>query len=334
MDQTELQQQIAEYYLRLPKDAQISFATMKWMDTLKVISAKYTLSNQQIESLGTETTLVLLGIISIEQYTQVLFEEINLPQDAIEKMIGEIEDGILKNVRPDLEQAYEGNLKIVEQESKIENLDPRFDTLPKELQEAIALSDWQKKLYEVAAKYKLSIAQMAKLEEATIRFMNGKISPSQYENSLTVDVELDSGKARELATDINGSIMLTIRNSMKNTGAETLKTEDAVPVPPYATTKISNISQSNPADKTDLYKQEGIEILDEENRSTESVPMPSQTKESGIDLIKQKLEGITATKTAVSDHTLPKISTNDTPPSGKGVEDSKKDHDLYREAVE
>src|SRR4051812_29846145 len=119
MDQKQLQQHIAEYYSKLPAGAQAVFASMEWMGTLQTICKKYTLSNEQIQTLGTETTLVLLGIVPIEQYVENLMKEIVLPADSMTKMLGEIEESVLQSVRPELEQAYKANLSEIEELNKV-----------------------------------------------------------------------------------------------------------------------------------------------------------------------------------------------------------------------
>ncbi len=63
MDKEELQKKIAEYYLKLPKEAQEVFSSMKWLETLKNICEKYSLDENQIKTLGIETSLILLGIV-------------------------------------------------------------------------------------------------------------------------------------------------------------------------------------------------------------------------------------------------------------------------------
>jgi DNA repair ATPase RecN len=100
MDQTQLQQQIAEYYQKLPPKAQTAFSSMQWMETLQAIAKKYTLDAQQVQTLGTETTLALLGITSIEQYAKNLAAEIALPKDSMVTMLAEIGDSVFKDIQP------------------------------------------------------------------------------------------------------------------------------------------------------------------------------------------------------------------------------------------
>src|SRR3989344_8884181 len=102
MDQKELQEKIALYYSKLPPKAQEVFSGMAWLETLKAISQKYGLTEKQIETLGTETTLVLLGIIHLVEYEEALTNELGLPRNSTDKMVQEIQESIIKEIRPEL----------------------------------------------------------------------------------------------------------------------------------------------------------------------------------------------------------------------------------------
>lgn len=85
MDQTQLQQKIVEYYNKLPSDVQTLFSSMNWLKDLEEISKRYSLSEEQKEYLGTETTLVLLGVIDSKEYNKNLEAEISISADLIQK---------------------------------------------------------------------------------------------------------------------------------------------------------------------------------------------------------------------------------------------------------
>jgi hypothetical protein len=72
MDQQELQNTIAKYYQKLPPKLQESFASMNWIEIIRGIKDKNNLSEEQTETLSIETTLLLLAIISKEEYEAVL----------------------------------------------------------------------------------------------------------------------------------------------------------------------------------------------------------------------------------------------------------------------
>src|SRR3989338_4547778 len=102
MDQTELQQKIVLYYSKLPPKAQEAFGSMAWMETLKKISAKYQLSGAEMETLGTETTLLLLGIIHEDEYQEILRKDLSLPEISTNRMIREINESVIDPIRPEL----------------------------------------------------------------------------------------------------------------------------------------------------------------------------------------------------------------------------------------
>jgi hypothetical protein len=323
MDEKELQQKIAEYYTKLSPKAQASFSSMQWMERLKEISKKYTLSSEQMQTIGTETTLVLLGINSIEQYAENLANEIELPEDSMTKMLTEIGDTVLRDVQSDIDTAYKNNLQSLEAEEKEAEVssDPKFASLPAELQSAIAQSDYQKKLYEIATSYKLQVENMGKLEDLTVRFITGAMSPSQYENSLALELDLEAGKARELATQVNSSILQNIRDTMKamdTRKAEAMESQkntvdsDSAPLPPYALPKVEpvkattpkatevpvridvdNISMPKPAETVvvseshaQIYRDAGIEILDDTAEPSTPARVNAGKKVEAVDTMK------------------------------------------------
>lgn len=102
MDQIQLQQKIAEYYSKLPSDVQSVFKSMKWMEDLRITSIKYELNEDQKEILSTETMLLLLGIVHPDEYEKTLTRDLKMDEIAKGKMIAEINDLIIKTVRPQL----------------------------------------------------------------------------------------------------------------------------------------------------------------------------------------------------------------------------------------
>jgi hypothetical protein len=175
---------------------------------------------------------------------------------------------------------------------------------------------------------------MGKFEEQTVKFIRGSISGSQYENNLALELEFEAGKARELATEVNESIMKNIRESMKKNASilETpavvnIPSEDIVPLPPYSSKPTKTIvietkpveipapaisAPVKPMSPHDMYAEHGVEILDdsvapkiEKKEEIKTAPVENITmKESGIDMLKEKLDGITVSKQTVSDHSL------------------------------
>ena len=358
MDQSQLQQNIALYYSKLPPTTQQVFSRMAWMETLKTISAKYNLTASQIETLATETTLVLLGIIHLDEYDRTLISELALPKETADKMMIEINDSILKNIRPELEEAFTNNVQSLS-ENKEENdsntkLDPRFASMPVGVQEAIARSDYQKKLYEIATKNKLQVTAMASLEDITVRLITNKISPSQYENELALATDLPADKVREIANDVNTNVLAGIRALMQKGDEVEKNDDDDVPIPPYAIS--SPVFEKKVESK--IYEDSGIEIvkspkkeeninIDEIERETVSIKKedsilsnsginiiegPGHSDSVSTNIISNKLGGITKNINTTTDYSVPKISKIPTPTVG--AQAPSKAHDPYHEAIE
>lgn len=231
MDQTQLQQKIAEYFAKLPADAQAMFSSMNWMKTLENISTKYNFTAEQVQSIGTETTLLLLGIIHPDEYTNFLQTDLGLPEDIQGQLMSEVNMSILNKWRTTLAQTYNQNAdEVAEKEyGGAEKLNSIFANLPKEVQDAIANSNYQKELYMIANEEKLSIEQMGKLESATNKVILGMESPDNYEKTIEAELGLAPDKALELSSKINTRVLMSIRNAMKG---QAISKPQSVPVAP------------------------------------------------------------------------------------------------------
>ena len=120
MDQKQLQEKIAEYYVKLPEDLKVFFAGMSWLTNIQEVSLKYTLNPEQIEVLTTETTLLLLCIVSTEDYIKTIESELKLPKETFDKVLDEIGEGILKDTYQKLDEGFLNNLEILDKENKAE----------------------------------------------------------------------------------------------------------------------------------------------------------------------------------------------------------------------
>ncbi len=219
MDQAELQKNIALYYSKLPPKAQEMFGKMLWLEELKKIGIKYALNGEQIKTLGTETTLVLLGMVHMMEYEQNLINELVMPKQDMEEMIQDIKDNILKPIIPELVEAYKKNTETdssetIEQEKTAEDLGPKFQKLPNEFRDAIIKSNYHDNLYKIGQEYKLNIIQMGKLEETLSSMMVGNIHTEKLEENLKDKVGISSEAAGKLANDLNEKILKKIREKM------------------------------------------------------------------------------------------------------------------------
>lgn len=217
MDEKELQKQIALYYSKLPADVQEIFSKMEWLETLKQISLKYSLNDKQIQILGTETTLVLLGIIHLDEYEKKVMDELDLSKESSDKMLGEINESILKSVRPQLSLTFDKNIKDLaqEQDQVGEKLDARFDKVPEEIKKIIIESNYYETLYNIAKANKITTELMGILEGITTNVITGVIHGDKFEEKIKEKLVLSNEEARKISNEINDKILRPIREKME-----------------------------------------------------------------------------------------------------------------------
>ena len=243
MDQQELQKNIALYYSKLPPEVQSIFAKMEWLENLKTLSASYNLNDEQVQELGTETTLVLLGIIHIEEYAQKLVA-LGLPTETTEKLLTEIDEKILKEVAPQLVETYNKNAEDLEKgDSQItESIDGRFAKLPEEVKKVIVDIGYNFKINSIAQEYKLNVPEMNTLEETTTKVITGAIHPDNFERELRTRLDLKEETARAMATAINAEILKPIRDKMEQVYTKPKTT--LYDIKPQR--KVENLSKATP----------------------------------------------------------------------------------------
>lgn len=120
MNQEELQKNIALYYSKLPENLQRFFTDLNWLNTLQEINNKYNLAPDQIETLSTETTLVLLCIIPMDEYIKMLESEIKIPREQMDTLLDEINERLFKDIGYDIEDTFIKNASNLAEEKAIE----------------------------------------------------------------------------------------------------------------------------------------------------------------------------------------------------------------------
>jgi len=320
MDQTQLQQKIVEYFQKLPKEAQEVFSSMVWMEKLKEISLNYHLTEEQIKTLGTETTLVLLGIIEVAEYQNILKKELGLEKVVAEKIISELDQNVLGSIKTHLETAFKQNsTDLVEKTyGGDKKLDERFASLPKEIQVIINESNFQPTLYAIAKKYKLTIDQMGILEEVTTKILLGIIHPDKYQAELADKTSIPAADITNIVLDVNEEILKTIRQALKKHWDDKDKIENEkedIPLPPYAIPEVKKTPMAKwvlpevAKVEPEVYEipkhRETIESLNLEN----NVPSPDKN------IFANKLNGVTASDHKTTDYTMPKMTTSKIDPT-------------------
>ncbi len=353
MKPEELQQKISEYYEKLSPELQEAFSNMEWLEKINEIGKKYSLKDTELESLGIETTLVLLGILHIEEYEKNLGLEIKISKEEFIKMMAEIDEQIMKPVKLELTKTFHKNSKelVNNKHGGQQKIDQRLNSLPEKLQEAIQQSNYQVKIYEIGQKYNLSIEDLGILEETATKTILGTINPSNFEKELKAKIKLEETKLNDFVDEINTSIFENIRDSLKNqwekdkTSADNKieNSNNEIPLPPYGKVESSkeqvvggggkkdikdeeeiplpNYSNEKPKDSEVLLRH-GIEMIEEKTPNSHT-NYREPIDEPGVDFISQKLNKPTASENVVKDYSLPKMTTSKETPN----------KDAYREKI-
>ncbi|MBP9711595.1 MAG: hypothetical protein KBD55_00995 [Candidatus Pacebacteria bacterium] len=327
MNKEETQKNIALYYSKLPKEAQEVFSRMEWLEVLSNLGLKYSLNSQQIQTLSTETTLVLLAIIDQKEYETNIAKELNLGTTTVMSILEEIKQKILISIKPQLEKAFTENTQPVStlDEARREELDERFSKLPVDIQDAISASNYHETLYDISLKAGLNVDQMGALETITTDTMLGIISPDKFESKIKEAFDIDDIKRKDLINSINDQILKKIRGNMMNLNPET------------STNPPINIYQlpKNEIKKSEefILNKAGIKL------ETPEITTPKPSSESLISrmtplpsIMEQKLSGSFQAGIVKTEHTLGNISkiTNN---KSKDVENTPKTYtkgDPYR----
>ncbi|MCE9517414.1 hypothetical protein K8Q96_00210, partial [Candidatus Nomurabacteria bacterium] len=239
-----------------------------------------------------------------------------------------------------LNETQKINAESLAQKSAVD-LDPRFSSLPENLQEAIANSNYQQKIYDIGAKYKLLVPQIASLEETTIQFMIGKISSSKYESDLALTTDLEATKISEIAKEVNDTILVNIREYMKNgsiSGAS-INEDIEVPIPPYKTTskleeeKVPQ-AQNNKIESTPILPSNNTITSDKGIFADAGIEMMEENKiPTSNEIVSGKLFSPTKTTNTVSNQTITKITTSAEPSVPSPNNTTPKTKDPYHEEI-
>jgi len=277
----ELQNLISDARAKLSKESREAIDNVNWKLTILGMNQMYT--TEQLEDLEIETELLLCGILNPEDYPVELEYRMHLPKEQVTSLINEMDKLVFKKIQEELEKIVSRKnvaTPEIKQEVKTTPLDPRFASLPKETQTAISKSDYQKNIYLIGEKYKLTIAQMGELENTTIKVMGNTISPDKYENELASKITIPKEDITNLVKDINELIFKKIRELMQKRGKinyEELRIKNEgqeIPLPPYAK----------------VIKNEELGISSEDK--TQNTP----------NVLEEKLKGPTVSKNTVSNY--------------------------------
>lgn len=292
MNKEELQQKIAEYYGKLSPEAQRVFSGQEWLDTLGKISEKYKLNNEQTQTLATETMLALLGLIDLNEYEKTLAEEISIPKYSLDEMMVEIDDLILKDIRPYLMDAFEKNNQGPEEgENKQEEeyvVETKTNESITEAEEknSIEKSKYKDTLFEIGKKYNLTVFQMGILGEAVKKILSGTMPSSEFEQSIK-GINTPPETTKNIINDINEQILKKIREGLMGYNEE------------HKITK--NIER-----KPEVTQKAVVKELDMNEKE-----LPPGKLEDSNQITLQKLSGSFQIPKKETEHTIPNLTKND-----------------------
>ena len=305
MDKNELQKNIALYYSKLPTKAQEVFASMEWLRTLERIAVKYGLNDKQKEILGTETTLVILGVIHLVEYEEKLTNELALSKESVDNMLVEINDLILKDIITDITNTFNKNSEVgTEEESEIApKLDERFEKLPPNIKKIVSESNYQDALYNISKEYNLNVTQMGVLDKATTDLIIGDLGPERFEDSLRPKIGLEPEKLTKLVNDVNEKIFRRIREKiMASSGRQPeIKPETkSAPAP-----ENLPIAPSLGGENTVL-KKAGIHIQNETTPVLDKLELEASVKlnKEVRPILAQKLSGYVGNEIKETEHSI------------------------------
>ncbi len=322
MDKTQLQQLIQDRYKALSPNAQQVFSSMEWATTLTEIAQKYALNEAQIVHLGTETTLVLLGIISITEYRTTLEKELARPKDISEKILAEIESRITNPVAQDLLTAHN---EYTAGPRETTNTPTEQLSLSEATTQALKESDYGAKLARIGQEQVVSLADMKKIEDATILYLKGTMPSHIFEQTIA-DI-LPPEKARLVLRSINDMILAPMRTYIQT------HTTPSIPVPPYKTQSSvlatagiemvesidTDTSQVGFDNNKGSFSESGIAVVEKkEQEDTEHLYASNAVRKNVLDgienpqkprsLAQEKMEGIITTTKKDSDYSIPKMT--------------------------
>jgi len=350
-----LQTKINEAKALLRKESREAIDAVNWKYVIQGINEKY--STEQIEDLTTETELLLCGLLKTEDYPKELQTSMLLTRGEVDLLINQLDILIFKKIQAELEKRIFGK-RVETPASKPLVIDPRFLNMPKDIQEAIARSDWRNKLYEISKNYKINIEQKGILEDLTVRVIQNTIHPDKYESEVASKITLPTEDIFRLVKDVNENILKVIRDLMENGSKEQVVSskEEEVPLPPYGKIITNDkllINNEKPKDETPVIpiikKEPSMQVygvIGDEGTPTkvrdelkDAWPTkqisPTPTTDSAPKIVSksmmdEKLKSVTMSDHSVSDYSTPKIASPSS--SSDGISNpSLKSHDPYRE---
>ncbi len=102
----------------------------------------------------------------------------------------------------------------------LEQMTERFERLPEGVKEVVHTFDYDHRLHLVSKKFNLHIDQLVGLENLCADVIFGDIEPHTLTSELQKNLRLDREKAIDIALEINSTILLPLREGIKELGRD------------------------------------------------------------------------------------------------------------------
>ncbi|HWA32457.1 MAG TPA: hypothetical protein VG694_03340 [Candidatus Paceibacterota bacterium] len=258
---------------------------MQWLEVLKNIGAAYKLTDEQNQTLGTDTMLVMLGIIDTDEYETMVNSGLGLDKEVSGKVYAEINQKILLDILPELNEIFRANLteskKAEDGLMATEKEKSVADGVRTESNPTASMADtntYQSALYEIGKNHKLNIEQMGILERVVKGITEGTARPEDFQGMLTKNLNLSAEDGASLAGEINEKVFKAIRQKMMQSTDVPVKPAGGgqapanLPVAEGIAPPIQKTSDSS------ILKSAGIEIMPQELPGTVSSPAAPASK--------------------------------------------------------
>ncbi len=107
MDHEEMKDKILERFNNLQPEIQAAIMNSNYEKILYDIAQNHKLNIKEMGELEFNTTLVLLGQIHPDEYAMNLEEDLKLPKETIDAIVGEVNEQIMKNIREIIKKNFE-----------------------------------------------------------------------------------------------------------------------------------------------------------------------------------------------------------------------------------
>lgn len=107
-------------------------------------------------------------------------------------------------------------------------IEARLAELPEDVREAVLSAQLGERLGAIGQKHSLHIDQVGKLEDETMLVMLGFFDPDQFNKQLEEQLSLSPADAAAIAQEVNTSVFMPIRESLKRF----TEAKAAIPTPP------------------------------------------------------------------------------------------------------